>query len=116
TTPMPTSFDTIAQFGSQDVVLVDCLTLWLNNIIYSQGESLDATEIEVEVAKLVEALQASTARFVLVSNEVGMGVVPLGEVSRVFVDHAGWMNQAVARVADKVTLVSAGLPLMLKGG
>ncbi|MEL7292853.1 MAG: bifunctional adenosylcobinamide kinase/adenosylcobinamide-phosphate guanylyltransferase [Pseudomonadota bacterium] len=108
--------ETIAQFGSQDVVLVDCLTLWLNNIIYSQGESLDATEIEVEVAKLVEALQASTARFVLVSNEVGMGVVPLGEVSRVFVDHAGWMNQAVARVADKVTLVSAGLPLMLKGG
>ncbi|NVD06564.1 bifunctional adenosylcobinamide kinase/adenosylcobinamide-phosphate guanylyltransferase [Vibrio sp. JPW-9-11-11] len=108
--------ETIAQFGPQDVVLIDCLTLWLNNVIYNQGQTLDELEIEAEVVRLVEALAASQASIVLVSNEVGLGVVPLGEVSRLFVDHAGWMNQAVARIADKVTLVSAGLPLVLKGG
>lgn len=104
----------VAQFQSDQVVLVDCLTLWINNVIYNQGQTLSAPDIERNVAGLVDALSATRADIVLVSNEVGLGVVPLGEISRLFVDHAGWMNQAIANIADKVTLVVAGLPLILK--
>ena len=104
----------VGQFQSDQVVLVDCLTLWLNNVIYNQGQTLSALAIERNIACLVDALSTTRADIVLVSNEVGLGVVPLGEISRLFVDHAGWMNQAIANVADKVTLVTAGLPLVLK--
>lgn len=104
----------ISDFNQQDVVLVDCLTLWLNNVIYNDGNTLSEKQVQTAVATLVEALNATQADIVLVSNEVGLGVVPLGEVSRLFVDNAGWMNQAIARVADEVTLITAGLPLTLK--
>ncbi|MBO0215336.1 bifunctional adenosylcobinamide kinase/adenosylcobinamide-phosphate guanylyltransferase [Vibrio sp. Vb2880] len=106
---------TLAQFTRRDVVLVDCLTLWLNNVIYNHGETLDAQAIEARVTALTDALVETQATVLLVSNEVGLGVVPMGEVSRLFVDHAGWMNQAIARHADSVTLIAAGLPLALKG-
>ncbi|GMQ46796.1 bifunctional adenosylcobinamide kinase/adenosylcobinamide-phosphate guanylyltransferase [Vibrio sp. 10N] len=107
----------LAQFSSDDVVLVDCLTLWLNNVIYySEGNESDREPaIEQAITSLVQALERSDAHIVLVSNEVGLGVVPLGEVSRLFVDNAGRMNQRVAAVARQVTLVAAGLPLVLKG-
>lgn len=105
----------LAGFGADDVVLVDCLTLWLNNVIYNDGNTLNADAISARVDGLVVALRQSDATVFLVSNEVGLGVVPLGEVSRRFVDHAGWMNQAIARCADSVTLIAAGLPLALKG-
>lgn len=104
----------LEQFSANDVVLVDCLTLWLNNVIYNDGDTLSEPLIQAEVASLVESLKSSAADIVLVSNEVGMGVVPMGEVSRLFVDNAGWMNQAIAKVAERVTLVAAGLPLVLK--
>lgn len=104
----------LARFSAHDVVLIDCLTLWLNNVIYNHGKTLDDAAIKLQVEALVSALEQCQADIVLVSNEVGLGVIPLGEVSRLFVDHAGWMNQAIARVANKVTLVAAGLPLVLK--
>ncbi|USD58765.1 bifunctional adenosylcobinamide kinase/adenosylcobinamide-phosphate guanylyltransferase [Vibrio sp. SCSIO 43140] len=107
--------DTLSKFDKSDVVLVDCLTLWLNNVIYYLGESVNNDEIEQAVSKLADALSHSDAHIVLVSNEVGLGVVPLGEVSRMFVDNAGRMNQEIAKVSDSVTLVAAGLPLVLKG-
>ncbi|MBL4306612.1 bifunctional adenosylcobinamide kinase/adenosylcobinamide-phosphate guanylyltransferase [Vibrio fluvialis] len=107
--------ETLSQFTRRDVVLVDCLTLWLNNVIYNQGETLSAEAISLRVTELTETLGRIEATVILVSNEVGLGVVPLGEVSRLFVDHAGWMNQAIARQADSVTLIAAGLPLALKG-
>jgi adenosylcobinamide kinase/adenosylcobinamide-phosphate guanylyltransferase len=72
-------------------------------------------EIQQRVTELVEALNKTSAQVVLVSNEVGLGVVPMGEVSRLFVDNAGWMNQAIAKVADQVTFIAAGLPMILKG-
>ncbi|RTZ14447.1 bifunctional adenosylcobinamide kinase/adenosylcobinamide-phosphate guanylyltransferase [Vibrio aquaticus] len=106
--------DLLSQFSTQDVALVDCLTLWLNNVIYNEGDTLEETKIKSSVEALVQALSKTQADIVLVSNEVGLGVVPLGEVSRLFVDHAGWMNQAIAKVANEVVLVTAGLPLMLK--
>lgn len=107
--------DLLGRFDSQDVVLVDCLTLWMSNVIFEGGETASETAISQHVQQLVLALSASPATIIVVSNEVGLGVIPMGEVTRLFVDHAGWMNQAIAKVADKVTFVAAGLPMTLKG-
>ena len=104
----------LKRFDEGDVVLIDCLTLWLNNVIYYQGQSCSNHSLEQEIEALAMALQQSSAHIILVSNEVGMGVVPMGEVSRLFVDNAGRMNQALARIAQQVVLVAAGLPLILK--
>ncbi|AIU66979.1 bifunctional adenosylcobinamide kinase/adenosylcobinamide-phosphate guanylyltransferase [Vibrio coralliilyticus] len=106
--------DQIERFTSQDIVLIDCLTLWVNNVIYNQGQPIEPHQITEKVERLVKTLAASEANLVVVSNEVGLGVIPMGEVTRLFVDHAGWMNQAIAKVADKVTFVAAGLPMVLK--
>ncbi len=102
-------------FTSDDAVLVDCLTLWMNNIIYNDGSQLKQSDIQQHVDDLLEAIESTEATLILVSNEVGLGVVPMGEVSRLFVDNAGWMNQAIARVATRVDFVAAGLPMTLKG-
>lgn len=91
------------------LVLVDCLTLWLLNLL----EAGDAT-FERERALLLETLERRTAPTLLVANEVGLGVIPLGELTRRFVDEAGRLNQAVARLADEVLFMAAGLPLHLK--
>ncbi|EGU31464.1 adenosylcobinamide kinase/adenosylcobinamide-phosphate guanylyltransferase [Vibrio sp. N418] len=107
--------DLLSNFTSQDVVLIDCLTLWMSNIIFEHGKTAEEAAINQHVAQLVGALSNSPATIILVSNEVGLGIIPMGEVTRLFVDHAGWMNQAIAKVADKVTFVAAGLPMTLKG-
>ncbi|MCK6264930.1 bifunctional adenosylcobinamide kinase/adenosylcobinamide-phosphate guanylyltransferase [Vibrio sp. ZSDE26] len=104
----------LKEFGSSDVVLIDCLTLWLNNVIYHLGDNVTDEQIQQHITVLVDALAKTEATVLLVSNEVGLGVVPLGEVSRLFVDHAGWMNQKIATIASKVELIAAGLPLQLK--
>ncbi|MEG0882881.1 MAG: bifunctional adenosylcobinamide kinase/adenosylcobinamide-phosphate guanylyltransferase [Janthinobacterium sp.] len=108
------------------LLLVDCLTLWLTNLMFSTGEAYpDVGDIALpelfhsERAHLLYALaeMADTdCDLVLVSNEVGMGIVPYGAISRCFTDEAGRLNQAVAAVCDKAVLVAAGLPLYLKGG
>ncbi|MBV7314745.1 bifunctional adenosylcobinamide kinase/adenosylcobinamide-phosphate guanylyltransferase [Shewanella sp. NIFS-20-20] len=91
------------------LVLVDCLTLWLT------GWLCDAPDDYLPAKQqLLAAITEFTGHLVLVSNEVGSGIVPLGELSRRFSDEAGWLNQAIAQQADKVTLVVAGLPLVLK--
>ena len=104
------------------VVLVDCLTLWLTNLIFPPG--CDYPEVglielpqqfAVQRAALLEALRHPAGAVILVTNEVGMGITPLGAVSRCFVDEAGRLNQAVAAVCDRVVLVAAGLPLVMKG-
>ncbi|WOH38055.1 bifunctional adenosylcobinamide kinase/adenosylcobinamide-phosphate guanylyltransferase [Thalassotalea fonticola] len=101
------------------VYLVDCLTLWLNNIIFNLGETASQQQIEDETTQLLQAIAAfqhsKNQHLVLVANEVGLGVVPLGNVSRLFVDNAGWLNQKIAKIADSVTLITAGIPLSLKG-
>jgi adenosylcobinamide kinase/adenosylcobinamide-phosphate guanylyltransferase len=89
-------------------ILVDCLTLWLSNLM---GAGCD---IDAETAALAAALQDAAGPVVLVSNEVGMGIVPDNELARRFRDHAGRLNQAVAAVADRVLFVAAGLPMTLK--
>ncbi|MGC3832991.1 bifunctional adenosylcobinamide kinase/adenosylcobinamide-phosphate guanylyltransferase [Moritella viscosa] len=72
-------------------------------------------EFESQRQKFIATLIEFDGDCVIVSNEVGSGIVPMGELSRSFVDHAGWLNQAIAKVSDTSTLVVAGLPLVLKG-
>ncbi|MGI2135552.1 bifunctional adenosylcobinamide kinase/adenosylcobinamide-phosphate guanylyltransferase [Shewanella baltica] len=121
------------------VILVDCLTLWLTNQLLASSAKIDdepastewhATDFitsasstsndealaswQAEKNAFVDSLADLEGVVVLISNEVGSGIVPLGELSRQFVDEAGWLNQAVAALADNVTLVVAGLPLALK--
>jgi adenosylcobinamide kinase/adenosylcobinamide-phosphate guanylyltransferase len=89
-------------------VLVDCLTLWLSNIM---AANLDVT---AEAEALGRCLVRLPGPVVLVSSEVGLGIVPGTELGRLFRDHAGRLNQTVARIADRVVFVAAGLPLVLK--
>ena len=89
-------------------LLVDCLTLWLSNLM---GAGRD---IAVEIERLVVCLGRLEGRTVLVANEVGLGIVPENAAARAFRDHAGRLNQAVAQAAERVVFVAAGLPLTLK--
>ena len=105
-------------------VLVDCLTLWLSNVLFAgraaaqadAGQPVDCPLFRDERAALLNALAALPGRTIVVSNEVGWGIVPMGAVSRLFADEQGRLNQDMAALADRVTLVAAGLPLALKGG
>jgi adenosylcobinamide kinase/adenosylcobinamide-phosphate guanylyltransferase len=92
-------------------ILVDCLTLWLSNLL---GDT-DTASFERERNRLLEILPALPGELLLVSNEVGLGIVPLGELTRRFVDEAGRLHQAIAAVSERVVFVAAGLPLVLKG-
>ncbi|PTY35664.1 bifunctional adenosylcobinamide kinase/adenosylcobinamide-phosphate guanylyltransferase [Saccharospirillum sp. MSK14-1] len=100
----------IHEFDQNGVtVLVDCLTLWLSNWLTENTEDWPQQR-----QAFLDALQRSQGNWLLVSNEVSQGIVPLGELSRRFVDEAGWLHQAVAELADEVTWVVAGLPQTLK--
>lgn len=89
-------------------ILVDCLTLWLSNLLLAERD------IEAESDAFVAALPALPGRIILVSNEVGLGIVPDNALARRFRDAAGLLNQAVATACHRVILVTAGLPLTLK--
>lgn len=95
------------------VVLVDCLTMWLTNLMLQEDEN--KAGIQAECERLVQALGATRTPTILVSNEVGWGIVPENALARAFRDQAGWLHQQVAGIADLVVLVAAGLPLVLKG-
>jgi len=92
-------------------VLVDCLTLWLSNLL---GDA-DGERFARERQALLDVLPDLSGNILLVSNEVGLGIVPMGELSRRFVDEAGRLHQALATVCERVLFVAAGLPLALKG-
>ncbi len=93
----------------RSAVLVDCLTLWLANLM-AAGHSP-----ERDVDGLLQALARSTGEVVLVSSEVGMGIVPENALARAFRDEAGLMHQRIGAMAGRVIFVAAGLPLVLKG-
>lgn len=92
-------------------VLVDCLTLWLTNLLCAQDES----RMQTEVKSFLQMLPTLPGHIILVSNETGMGIVPLGELTRRYCDEAGRLHQAVAQSCERVSLTVAGLPLHLKG-
>ena len=94
--------------GKGRFILIDCLTIWLSNLMIVK---LDVTR---ETDMLCEALKKIKAQVVLVSNEVGLGVVPANAVARAFRDEQGFLNQRIAEAADEVVFIAAGLPLTLK--
>ena len=105
------------QQENQDIYLLDCLTLWLNNQLFSvEGKNKVEQEQHLNnaIEQLVDTLSQFNLDIVIVSNEVGLGVIPMGASTRLYVDYCGWLNQAVAKVAGKVTLVTAGIPLTIK--
>ncbi len=100
-----------AHAGDGRLLLVDCLTLWLSNLLGTQDEAAYVRERDA----LLSTLPALPGEIVLVSNEVGLGVVPMGELTRRFVDEAGRLHQSLAVCCERVVFVAAGLPLALKG-
>ena len=105
--------------NAQTLVVVDCLTLWLTNWLMpaenSEKKEAAAQYPQAPVAMLLEAIEMSPGPLVLVGNEIGLGVIPLGREVRAFVDALGRLNQDVAQACERVTLMAAGLPLVLKG-
>ena len=89
-------------------VLLDCLTIWLSNVME------DGRDVDRETARLTDCLGALDGPVVVVSNEVGQGIVPANALARRFRDHAGALNQAVAGIADQVFFITAGIPARLK--
>jgi adenosylcobinamide kinase/adenosylcobinamide-phosphate guanylyltransferase len=100
----------VSGFSESDTVVVDCLTLWVTNWLC--GENPRGWQGEKEA--FITALEKSPAHWILVSNETGMGVIPMGELSREFVDESGWLHQQIAKVSNSVTLVMFGIPQILK--
>jgi len=100
--------ETLDSLGAGDVVVVDCLTLWLSNLM------LDDRDVRSATARLVASVGRFDGTLWLVSNEVGFGIVPDNALARRFRDEAGRLHQALAQAADAVTLVVAGLTLRLK--
>ena len=95
-----------------DVIVIDCLTLWMSNLLMQTD---DEKKLEAAISQLTDALAQATCTIVLVSNEVGTGIVPENRLARQFRDIAGWMNQAVANCANKVIWMVAGIPVTVKG-
>ena len=91
------------------VILVDCLTLWVTNLMMEERVMID------EFARLAAFVPRARAKLVLVSNEVGLGIVPENRMARDFRDHAGRLHQAIAQSATEVYFIAAGLPLKMKG-
>ena len=100
--------DEIQKIGSNKPILVDCLTLWLSNHL------LKKNDLEKEIDELANSLKNSNANIVLVSNEVGTGIVPDNALAREFRDNAGFMNQKIASVSDEVYWVVAGIQTQIK--
>ena len=115
----------------QTMLVVDCLTLWLTNLLmpHEDAENTENTEntskyaskvplaqlLRAQEATLLIAIEGAAGPVVLVGNEIGLGVVPMGRETRAFVDALGRLNQGVAAACERVTFMAAGLPLTLKG-
>jgi adenosylcobinamide kinase/adenosylcobinamide-phosphate guanylyltransferase len=96
---------------AQGLLLVDCLSLWMCNLLSHP----DPDRWPAERADLLAALPALPGEVLIVSNETGLGVVPMGELSRRYCDESGWLHQELARRCDRVIFIVAGLPQLLKG-
>ncbi len=112
--------EAITQHGNtQTLVLVDCLTLWLTNYLFPcldfESNTHLAHELPAQAATVLIAIENSPGPVVLVSNEIGLGIIPMGRPTREFVDTLGRLNQDMAQVCERVTFMAAGLPLTLKG-
>lgn len=100
-----------------DVFLVDCLTMWVNNLMYQaqqKGEQLAEETISERCTEIISACRDLPGIFIFVTNEVGMGIVPDTAIARRFVELAGRCNQAMAAASEEVTFITCGLPLHVK--
>ncbi|MPW17507.1 bifunctional adenosylcobinamide kinase/adenosylcobinamide-phosphate guanylyltransferase [Paraburkholderia sp. CNPSo 3157] len=109
---LPQALASIDQPGQ--CVLIDCLTLWLANLLCPADGSQPVVDYLARFAMLEEALAQARAKIIVVSNEIGLGVVPLGAATRLYVDELGRLNQRIAAISTQVTMMVAGLPLHLK--
>ena len=108
----------IGRAATYRVLLVDCLTLWVNNLLYEaerRGETFTEEAAAERSRGLIAACRAFPGTVIFVTNELGMGIVPMDEATRRFRDCAGRMNQMIAEAAAEVTFVVSGIPLRLKG-
>jgi adenosylcobinamide kinase/adenosylcobinamide-phosphate guanylyltransferase len=110
-TPIALASTLTEQARSSRCLLVDCLTLWLSNCLLHDDIECWPQQRQC----LLDVLPNLPGTIILVSNEVGQGIVPMGEINRRFVDEAGWLHQSLAEIAARVTLLTAGLPQYLKG-
>lgn len=107
----------LRQIENCDVVLIDCLTLWLNNLLYQaeqDGRELTENDVSSECCKVIAACRESGRTIIVVSNEVGMGLVPADALSRCYRDLIGRCNQHFAKEADEALFMVSGIPLKLK--
>lgn len=102
----------LAQVPPAPVVLVDCVTLWVSNLLLAEGASWEGAVAELDA--LLDWHRASDAELIVVSNEVGWGLVPGDQLSRTYREWLGWFNQRLAAAADQVYLLVAGLPVDMK--
>jgi adenosylcobinamide kinase/adenosylcobinamide-phosphate guanylyltransferase len=100
----------LAQRGKTDCALVECLTLWVSNLLIKQDEK----HVEEKIAALLEALPQLDFDLIFVTNEVGYGIVPDNPLARQFRDWVGWTNQQIAQIANEVILMVAGAPVIVK--
>src|SRR4030042_423476 len=109
----------VRRAGACRVLLVDCLTLWANNLLYAaqkKGEIFTEEAMAERCRELIDACGAFPGTVVFVTNELGMGIVPDNEQARLFRDCAGRCNQMMAEAAETVTLIVSGIPLLLQAG
>jgi adenosylcobinamide kinase/adenosylcobinamide-phosphate guanylyltransferase len=105
--------DEIAQYGyTVEVILLDCLTLWLSNLLLKWD---DESKIMNAINRFTEAIKQTQATLIIVTNEVGMGIVPADPLARRFRDLSGRVNQKIAELADSVAFMVSGIPMFLKG-
>lgn len=99
------------QDGCNSLILIDCLTLWLSNLLCN----LTKEQQQTEISDLLDFLLPCQIDMIFVSNETGLGIIPMNQLSREFIDLAGSLHQRIAQVCDRVIFTVAGLPLVLKG-
>jgi adenosylcobinamide kinase/adenosylcobinamide-phosphate guanylyltransferase len=104
----------VLQQRSEEVVLIDCLTLWVNNLLLDREQSLSERDAVEICENLIDGCRVRAGTVLVVTNEVGWGVVPDNSMARLFRDLIGRSNQTIAAAADRVFLVVCGLPLALK--
>jgi adenosylcobinamide kinase/adenosylcobinamide-phosphate guanylyltransferase len=110
--------DALRREGGHDVCLVDCLTLWVNNVVYeAEKEGRDVTEEDIArlCDEIVEACRRRAGTVIFVTNEVGMGIIPANPLARRYRDLAGRCNQVIAREAETAILMVSGIPVTIKG-
>jgi adenosylcobinamide kinase/adenosylcobinamide-phosphate guanylyltransferase len=104
--------------GQARTVIIDCITLLVNNVFQEHEGTTDAAPIEkavvAEIKELIKCIEHSSARFIIVTNEVGLGIVPADRISRLYRDLLGKANQMLAEYADEVILMAAGIPIIIK--